>query len=155
MGSPTSCQSFDSNGLAKLWYIPHLAEILVAMDAPEKTQKATNDLSLNAFKNPQIYQKSTKINLLLYELFSVMVVFADLLQNNRKYTGSVKQLRVADYVVNNLNLLKRDIFTQGEKAEYGRVEPFIASRWNYWYLKLKFGIGKAMHALDVALVYLI
>eukprot|EP00842_Homolaphlyctis_polyrhiza_P006956 jgi/Hompol1/84/HPOL_002445-RA len=141
--------SAQADKLARLWYLPHLTEIILAMGGPDKPHKGAVDLSHRIFKNQQIYSKSTKVHQLLLELYTIVTVYSHLLQDNRRYTPAVKKLREADYVVTTMNLIKRDLLNQGEPAEYLRVYNFLSSKWQFWYLKLKYSLSYAMHSLEM------
>nr|KAJ3423215.1 Aminoacyl tRNA synthase complex-interacting multifunctional protein 1 [Polyrhizophydium stewartii] len=135
--------------LAKLWYLPHLTEIVLTMGGPDKPHKGAIDLSHRIFRNPQIFLKSAKIHSLIFEIYSIVSVFAHLLQDNRRYAASVKQLREADYVVSTMNLIKRDLLNQGEPADYTRVHNFLAAKWQFWFLKLKYAISSSINVLEM------
>ena len=64
----------------------------------------------------------------------------------------VKELREADYVVNNVSMMKRDISSQGDKAEFSRVKAYLQSKWQYWFLKLYLMLSTSIGSLEMNLV---
>ncbi|XJO74599.1 hypothetical protein BDV3_005400 [Batrachochytrium dendrobatidis] len=138
--------------LARLWYLPHLTEIILAMSGPDKPYKGPIDLSHRIYRNKQLFFKSTRIHSLVYELLSIIMVFSHLLQDNNRYSTSVKLMREADYVVSTVNLIKRDLMNQGEPADSIRVQSFLSSRWQFWYLKLKYILSFSIHALEMKML---
>jgi hypothetical protein len=59
-------------------------------------------------------------------------------------------MREADYVVNNLANLKRDI---GERAEYSKILPYLILKRKQWYLKIYLMLCASMNSLEMVLVY--
>ncbi|KAH9272139.1 hypothetical protein BASA83_005731 [Batrachochytrium salamandrivorans] len=138
--------------LARLWHLPHLTEIILAMGGPDKPHKGPVDLAHRIYRNKQIFFKSTKIHSLIYELYSLISVFSHLLHDNRRYSTSVKQMREADYTVSTMNMIRQDLMNQGEPADYLRVQSFLSSKWQFWYLKLKYALSFSMHTLDMKML---
>lgn len=48
-----------------------------------------------------------------------------------------------------MNTFRRDLFSQGEQADFLRVETYLSSRWTIWFLKVKFAMSSCIHALDM------
>lgn len=149
--------------LAKLWYIPHITQILVGMARPDKPQKGPVDLSSVIFKNNQTFSKSFKVHSLIQEIFSLISSISSLLQGHQKYSAAgrmkcdfdnclVSVIREADYTMNAMNGIKRDFQAQGENADYNRVLKGLTLRWQYWALKWKFILATCMNCLEFNLV---
>jgi hypothetical protein len=76
--------------LAKLWYIPHVTEIIAGMNRAEKMGKGHVDLNTIIFKNQQVFLKSTKIHTLIHDIFHLVSVNSNILQGNQRYSASGK-----------------------------------------------------------------
>jgi hypothetical protein len=61
-------------------------------------------------------------------------------------------MREADYVVNNLASLKKDI---GDRAEYSKILPYLILKRKQWYLKNYLMLCVSMNSLEMTLVYLL
>lgn len=68
--------------LSKLWYFPHLTEIILAKIGSEKL-KTPLDVTQNAYRNSQVWSKSTNIHILIYDIFKLVNLYAHLIQGNR------------------------------------------------------------------------
>ncbi|KAJ3291858.1 hypothetical protein HK104_005749 [Borealophlyctis nickersoniae] len=134
--------------VCKLWYLPHLTEIVTTPTCADKPSK-TVDTSQKLFQNSLIFQRSYNLQSMLFDLFSLVGIYGHLLQDNNRYGGSVAQIREAEYAVNTLNAVKKDMSYQGPQAEYARAESYLFSKWNMWYLKLKLAIASSMYILDM------
>lgn len=66
--------------------------------------------------------------------------------------GSVKELREADYIVNVAGSIKKEIMSQGEKADYNRVKRYMLDKWQYWYLRVNIMLSTSIHSLEMNLV---
>jgi hypothetical protein len=95
-------------------------------------------------KNNQLFAKGIRLNSLLRDIFHIVACTSNILQNNKRYSAAgisldniVSELREADYIVNNMNQIKRDILLQGENAEYVRTFKGLTLRWQFWMVKWK------------------
>ena len=152
MVSLDGVSSGQGERLAKLWYIPHITEIVLAMSPPEKQQKNITSIDQLVFRNSQVYLKSSKVYAYIFEIYWLVIIYSKLLQDNKRYAATVKELREADYIVNVMMQIKRDLMAQGPVADYVRVEAFFANRWQYWYLKWKYTISMGMNVLESKIV---
>lgn len=48
--------------------------------------------------------------------------------------------------------IKRDLLAQGPTSDYARVEPYFASKWQYWILKWKYVVSMSVHSLETNIV---
>lgn len=138
--------------LAKLWYIPHVTEILLGMIRPDKQNKGAFDFQAVIFRNSQTYLRSTRVHGLIADLLHVVTVMATVLHKNKRFTASVGDVRMADYVVSTINLVKREFQAQGENAEYSRVLRGLTYRWQFWTMKWKYILAVSIHGLDYKMV---
>lgn len=109
---------------------------------PEKQFKGQGSLDCTLFKNSQIYLKSTKIFSLLFNIYMFLLTkirliihYSRLLQGNTRYRQAVKDLRQADYIVNQMTQMKRDLLSQGSVADFSRIESYFSTKWSFWILK--------------------
>ena len=74
--------------LSKLWYIPHITQILVGMARPDKPHKGPIDLNGLVYKNGQAYNRSFKVHSLIQEIFTLVSSISYLLVGNQKYSAA-------------------------------------------------------------------
>lgn len=134
--------------LSKMWYIPHITEIIVGMARPEKIHKGPIDLGGTIFKNNQSYLRSYKVHCLIEDIFSLMAAVSSLLQGNQKNTASIVNSREVDYTVNSLSAMKRDFQSQGDSAEFSRVLKGLFYRWQFWTIKWKYMLSVCVNCLE-------
>ena len=139
--------------LSRLWYIPHLTEILVALRPHERVRKSVVfNFSNKIFKISNVYKKSTHVNAQIFEIYKMICTFGVFLQDNPRYAVSTKKLREADFIVTVINQLKREIQTQGEVADFDRVANTLKMKWSFWYLKMKHIMSLLIHCLEMNLM---
>ncbi|KAJ3415446.1 hypothetical protein HDV05_004888 [Chytridiales sp. JEL 0842] len=145
----------DLNGtdkLTSLWYIPHHTESLMGFIGNERTSKVSIDLSAKMFKNSLVYQRSTNIHLMLFEILKMVCMFAHLLCDNNRFVKSVRDLREIDYVVTVMGQIKKELQYQGTTAEFSRVESFLTAKWRIWFLRLRLAITSVAYTLHVKMM---
>jgi hypothetical protein len=147
----------DSNGtterLAKLWYIPHITEIISSMTRHEKVGKQQYDLTFTVFKNSGHFLKSLRVHSLIHDIFHLVAFTSNILQGNSRYSAAVAAIREADYIVNSMNTIKRDFLVQGENAEYSRVHKGLLLRWQFWTMKWKLFLQVCSDCLQYNMLY--
>ncbi|TPX37057.1 hypothetical protein SmJEL517_g00863 [Synchytrium microbalum] len=137
--------------IAKLWYIPHITEIILGLVPTDKGGRAA-DVSRRAFRNSLLYRRSLIMYTLVLEILTMFSRVAVLLQENRKFVSSVKTIREADYVVQAMNSIKKDLSYQGQQADYERVERYLLLRWGLLRLRLKLSLTMSLYALKMNLM---
>lgn len=88
----------------------------------------------------------------MLESYQLIIMYAKLLQDNKRYNSSVQELREADYIVNTMIQMKRDLLAQGLVADHLRVAPFFSAKWQYWTLKWRYTCSMTWHALENTIV---
>lgn len=82
-------------------------------------------------------------------------VTEDILHQVVSFLSIVAEIREADYIVNSMNFIKRDLLAQGENAEYNRAYKALLYRWQYWTLKWKYYIAVCSNCLAYHMVQLV
>ena len=67
-------------------------------------------------------------------------------------SSAVKELREADYIVNMAGSIKKELLSQGERADYNRVKKYMLDKWQYWYLRVHIMVAASIHSLEMNLV---
>lgn len=138
----------------------------------ERLFKGVPDLSQRAYRNNGVLKKAFAIQAIMMDVFIIVGAFAHLLQDNRRYAVQgtlgrnaiirehrptihvliVRQVREADYAVNILNAMKKDLSYQGPQIEHSRVEQYLLGKWQLWILKLRLTLASSMYTLGMNLV---
>ncbi|KAI8821098.1 uncharacterized protein EV422DRAFT_53275 [Fimicolochytrium jonesii] len=135
--------------ISKLWFLPSVTEIVMTSNSSEKSPKGPFDLSQRVYRNIGTFRKALSIQSMLLDIFLFVKSYAHLLQDNRRYVVQVRQVREADYVVNTIGAIKKDMSYQGQQADFVRVEQYLAAKWKLWILKLKLALGCSMYTLGM------
>ncbi|KAJ3155281.1 hypothetical protein HDU86_004371 [Geranomyces michiganensis] len=157
MDGVTTQEVFLSEGgsnmrICKLWFLPSITEIVMSSNFQDKSGKANLDYSQKVFKNGGIFERAWNVQSMILDLFIFVSVYAHMLQDNRRYAVQVRQVREADYVVNTIGAMKKDISYQGQQADVNRVEQYLAAKWHLWILKLKLALGSSTYSVAMNLM---
>ncbi|KAJ3269943.1 hypothetical protein HDV01_000789 [Terramyces sp. JEL0728] len=145
-------ETFGTERLAKLWYIPHTSEVLMDMMPNEKIHKGPVDFGTLIYKNSQVYVRSTRVYTLIRDIFGLVAVVSNIFQGNKRYNSAAADIREADYVVNTMCQIKRDFQAQGDNADYNRVLKGLLHRWQFWVLKWKYLLAVSINCLSYCLL---
>ena len=119
------------------------------------------DITKMLFIDLGIFGKSYEIHALIFQIYNLVKAYSKLLQssqrisshgNQGKFKYLVKSLREADYVINNIENLKREI---GEKAEYSKIRQLLLLKRKQWYLKLYLMLSLSINSLKMMLVFFV
>ncbi|KAI8813737.1 hypothetical protein BJ742DRAFT_377219 [Cladochytrium replicatum] len=150
--------------LSRLWYLPHISEIILNMNGSDKVSKVVGSPHSREwgpeaihtwpliFRNSLVFQCSTDLQTLIFELFQLICTSSKYVQDNSKNMDSVKSLREAEYVVTVLNSMKKDLSFQGDNAEYSRVQAYLQTRWNLWILRVKAILSTSIYGLEMEMM---
>ena len=61
-------------------------------------------------------------------------------------------MREADYVVNQISNIKRELSTQGDQLEFARVKEYLFDKWQFWHLKLHLMVSTCLNSLEMNLL---
>jgi hypothetical protein len=134
--------------IVKLWYLPHITEIMLS-GGLEKSSKVNSSLEQVIFRNPKIFTKSAAIYMLIYEIYWMVSMYAKILISNQRLAGNASKIREADYIVNIMTQIKRDLLLQGSSADYDRVRAYLHGKWHFWYLKWKLTVSTALFEIEM------
>ncbi|KAJ3223363.1 hypothetical protein HK099_001239 [Clydaea vesicula] len=146
----SKCQSvfLDDEVITQLWYLPHLTEILVKVT---ENLSQPNDISELAYENSGIWSKALQLHYLVYDIYNIVQIFAQMIQNNSKNSSAVCQLRVSEFVYNTMGAIKADLTTMGQRVDYNRVLNYLIGKWQFWMLKIRFAISFVKYSLTLNL----
>lgn len=85
-----SNETVPGEKLSRLWYIPHVSEILVAFNQSNRivTKGLGFDLKTVIFPNNQVYLKGLKIHGLIKDIFYLVASNSNLLKSNSRYAST-------------------------------------------------------------------
>ncbi|KAJ3140712.1 hypothetical protein HDU90_008015 [Geranomyces variabilis] len=138
--------------ICKLWFLPSITEIVMSTNFQDKSGKGNLDYAQKVFKNSGNFERAWNVQSMILDLFMFVSVYAHMLQDNRRYAVQVRQVREADYVVNTIGAMKKDISYQGQQADVNRVEQYLAAKWQLWILKLKLALGSSTYTIAMNLM---
>ncbi|KAJ3020639.1 hypothetical protein HKX48_000485 [Thoreauomyces humboldtii] len=138
--------------ICRIWALPSVTEVVMSTNSQDKSGKANLDYTQKVFKNSGNFDRAWRIQSMLMDLFTFVSVYAHLLQDNRRYAVQVRQVREADYVVNTLGAMKKDLSYQGMQADIHRVEQYLVGKWQLWILKLKLALGSSTYCISMNLM---
>ncbi|KAI8912985.1 hypothetical protein DFJ77DRAFT_63797 [Powellomyces hirtus] len=142
----------NTTRICKIWFLPSVTEIVMSTNSVDKSGKANLDLSQKVFKNSGNFERAWNVQSMIKDLFIFISVYAHMLQDNRRYAIQVRQVREADYVVNTMSAIKKDISYQGPQADICRVEQYLNAKWQLWILKLKLALGSSTYTIAMNLM---
>ena len=103
--------------------------------------------------NTDIWSKAISIHSMIFDIYTNIVMVANLIQDKTKYSANVCQLRIAEYVINAMMSIKKEILIQGAKADFVRLENYLKGKWTVWSTRTKFALEFVTYSLKMNMVF--
>ncbi|KAI8608227.1 hypothetical protein BC830DRAFT_1156088, partial [Chytriomyces sp. MP71] len=126
--------------ISTLWYLPHVTETLLTFGTCDKTSKPNPDMTTRFYHNGHVYLKSIRVQKLLFEILRCVCVFASLLCDNGRFVKSVRDLREAEYIINVMNGIKKDLLHHGTPIDFEQAENHLTQKWEMWFMRTRLAL---------------
>ncbi|KAJ3231446.1 hypothetical protein HDU81_003753 [Chytriomyces hyalinus] len=138
--------------ISTLWYLPHITEALLTFGTCDKISKSNTDMTTKFYHNGNVFSKSIRVQKLVMEILRCVCLFASLLCDNGRFVKSVRDLREAEYIINIMNGIKKDLLHHGTQIDFEQAEKYLSSKWELWFMRTRLALLSVGYATMMKLM---